>query len=115
MTARDPVEIDLNRYLRSQEEAEKRHDLYGDKARQSIVDDLFSGRKAGRLSLHDFCEEVWELIERDELAAFLMADRDTQHAMTDALRKRVEKRIRDWCEGNGAEEVDERTRGMSDE
>jgi hypothetical protein len=112
MTPRDPVIVDLNRHLSRQEAAERRHDAHGDRAIASIVEDLMDGKTVAKLTLHDFIDEA---ISTDDLAGLLMAgSRDDQVAKLDALRNRVQERIRGWCNGRGSDAVDDRVSDLEE-
>lgn len=105
----DPVMIDLARHETAQVRAEARYDVYGERAIQSIVDDLLEGRKVARFTIHDFVD----LIDSDDLAALLLAKtQDDKITRLDALREKVMQVIRDWCDRDDYGEVDERVREL---
>jgi len=92
-------------YSAAQARAEERHDAYGEGAVQSIVDDLFEGKKVARLTLHDFVTEIYD---GADVAGMLLIGRDAQIERLDEWKSTAEKAIREWCDGRGSDEVAER-------
>lgn len=95
----------LRQHEAEQDRLDLRHSTYGFRVVQDIVDDLFDGQKVARLTLHDFTDDI----TAEEIGSLLLAgNRDQQIDRLDALKDRTERRIRDWCDGDGADEVAER-------
>ena len=96
----------------SQARAESLYDCYGEDVIQSIVDELFDGKKVCGMTVDDFCEET--LTFCDIGALLCAASRDDQIARLDAIRERVTEHIRRWCAGSGADYVWERVKEWSE-
>lgn len=102
------VEHDLRQHEATQDRLESRHAAYGDKVVESIVDDLFSGKKVDGWTIHDFCENclTWE-----EVGALMMTYGAGALDLHYDLKQKLKGYIREWCcLGDGVDEVSERER-----
>lgn len=102
----------LRQHEAEQDRGQARFDAHGERAIQSIVDDLFEGRKVAGRTLHDFCDDDAAI----EVATLLLAKtRDERIARLDTLVAKIEERIRAWCAEDATGEVDERVRALDEE
>lgn len=102
----------LRTHEAAQDRADRRHALHGAGAVESIVEDLFGGKKVADRTLHDFCDGV----SAEEIAALLLASGDDRTAKLHAMEKAVKDAILVSCESGGLEdEVAEREREAVDD
>lgn len=104
----------LRQHEASEDRAQARFDAYGERAIQSVVDDLFDGKKIAGFALRDFCEDEASA----EIETLLLARSRSQDEATtrlDALTDEIEERIREWCGEDLTGEVDERVRMLDDD
>jgi hypothetical protein len=106
MNAPDRLTADLRLHETMQDLLQARHDAYSEQALTSIVDDLLSNKKVGRMTLQDFCDFVTE----EHIAMFIFGNVDARADMVTRLEKRVEQSIRNYFENST--ELDERVREL---
>ena len=95
----------------SQARAEERYEAYGSRVVESIIDDLLEGREVGGMTWDDFCEHrlTWK-----DVGALLKATGDARIDKHHDLKLTVERHIRQWCEGRGSAEVNERVKAWEE-
>ena len=104
----------LRQHEASEDRAQARFDAYGERAIQSVVDDLFDGKKIAGFTLRDFCEDDAS-VELETVLRVWSQSHDAAIACLDALTDKIEERIREWCGEDVTGEVDERVRVLDED
>jgi len=86
--------------------AEERWEAYGERAVQSVVDDVLGGQILRNVSSSppkdraplDFIEDVADWVSADELAMLITGNTDTTDVLRQRLSKRLSEAVRAWCE-----------------
>jgi hypothetical protein len=90
--------------------AEERWEAYGERAIQSVVDDVLEGRILRNVNPSppkdqaplDFIEDVADWLSADELAMLITGNLDKTHVLRGRLSKRLAEAVRTWCEDTQA-------------
>ena len=106
------VEHDLRQRESTQDKLEGRHAAYGDRAVESIVDDIMDGKKVDGRTIHDFCGEcfTWE-----DMGSLMMATGSWRLVCHAAFVDKLKNHIREMCDNYLLDEVSERERQMDEE
>jgi hypothetical protein len=86
--------------------AEERWEAYGERAIQSVVDDVLGGQILRNVNPSppkdqaplDFIEDVADWVSADELAMLITGNTDTTDVLRQRLSKRLTEAVRTWCE-----------------
>jgi hypothetical protein len=78
--------------------AESKYEAWGERARESIVDDLMDGRKVGRTTLYDILDGHHDLLDTGDFAALAINWPNVRDDTMARLEKRCRELCNDWLE-----------------